>query len=304
MSPLPRLPGYGGLDLRALNDYARQMGEMTKAQQDKLQAAADKLRGTPAQIDLSPLMALADSWNKTNLAQGYQRPMSKAELERQAMAIEQGAADVGMQGLKGQMDVAKTKLDLQAHAQDMAMKQAMNEQELAIRQQEANIKAMGAKAGGIPSADQFKAGGFAKRMMMSEAVVDNLMKNTGYDPTTFGQSLASATPKLLGGNKALGVQGQQFDQAKRNFVSAVLRRESGAAISDSEFKNEDIKYFPQYGDSPEVIEQKRQARGQAIASMAAEAGNAMNAIPSVAIGTAPTVDVNTGKPWEKYGSKK
>jgi len=36
-----------------------------------------------------------------------------------------------------------------------------------------------------------------------------------------------------------------FEQAKKNFVNAVLRLESGAVISPSEFTNADKQYFPQ-----------------------------------------------------------
>jgi hypothetical protein len=50
---------------------------------------------------------------------------------------------------------------------------------------------------------------------------------------------------------------QKFDQAKRDFVNAVLRRESGAAISQSEFDNANKQYFPQPGDTPERIAEKR-----------------------------------------------
>lgn len=57
---------------------------------------------------------------------------------------------------------------------------------------------------------------------------------------------------------------QQLDQAKRNFVTAILRRESGAAISSSEFDTADKQYFPQIGDSNAVIEQKAQNRDLAI----------------------------------------
>ena len=65
---------------------------------------------------------------------------------------------------------------------------------------------------------------------------------------------------------------QKLDQAKRDFVNAVLRRESGAAINKDEFDNANVQYFPQPGDSPQVIEQKRQNRTNAIASMKASAG--------------------------------
>jgi hypothetical protein len=64
--------------------------------------------------------------------------------------------------------------------------------------------------------------------------------------------------------------GQQLDQAKRDFVNAVLRRESGAVIADSEFDNADKQYFPQVGDSKDVIEQKARNRAVAIEGMKAD----------------------------------
>ena len=72
---------------------------------------------------------------------------------------------------------------------------------------------------------------------------------------------------------------QQFEQAKRDFVNATLRRESGAVISDSEFANADKQYFPQPGDGPEVIAQKRRNREIAIAGIGAAAGPAMPKTP-------------------------
>jgi len=53
-------------------------------------------------------------------------------------------------------------------------------------------------------------------------------------------------------------------QAKRQFINSVLRKESGAAIGPDEFKAANLQYFPQPGDSPEVIKQKEQARKTAI----------------------------------------
>lgn len=69
---------------------------------------------------------------------------------------------------------------------------------------------------------------------------------------------------------------QQMEQAQRNFVTAVLRQESGAAISASEFETEQKKYFPQPGDSQAVIEQKRKSRQTAIGNMMMNAGRDEN----------------------------
>jgi hypothetical protein len=65
---------------------------------------------------------------------------------------------------------------------------------------------------------------------------------------------------------------QKAQQAKLNFMSATLRKESGAAISPSEYDAEDRKYFPQPGDSQGVIDQKRQARDLAIQTLRVQAG--------------------------------
>ena len=65
---------------------------------------------------------------------------------------------------------------------------------------------------------------------------------------------------------------QQTDQARRNFITAVLRKESGAVISPSEFANEEKKYFPQIGEGKKVIQQKQEARELAIKALETQAG--------------------------------
>jgi len=82
-------------------------------------------------------------------------------------------------------------------------------------------------------------------------------------------ALINPLPGVLGGPSA---EQQQVDQARRNFITAVLRQESGAAIAASEFANEEKKYFPQVGDTAEVIAQKQKARELAIKAMNIQAG--------------------------------
>ena len=57
---------------------------------------------------------------------------------------------------------------------------------------------------------------------------------------------------------------RQARQAQREFVNAILRRESGAVISPTEFASAAQQYFPQPGDGPEVLAQKRAARQRAL----------------------------------------
>ena len=83
------------------------------------------------------------------------------------------------------------------------------------------------------------------------------------------RSTFNILPSVTGGPSA---EQQQTEQARRNFVSAVLRKESGAAIGVDEYKNEERKYFPQAGDTDAVIKQKQKARELAIEALKAQAG--------------------------------
>lgn len=67
-------------------------------------------------------------------------------------------------------------------------------------------------------------------------------------------------------------QAQSLAQAQRDFVNAVMRLESGATISPSEFANASQQYFPQPGDSPQVIAQKKNNREMAIEGLSKLAG--------------------------------
>ena len=83
-------------------------------------------------------------------------------------------------------------------------------------------------------------------------------------------SVVNSLPSALGGPNA---NQQRAEQAQRNFVNAILRQESGAAIGASEFENARKQYFPQPGDTPEVIAQKAANRKTAIAGLARSAGS-------------------------------
>lgn len=63
---------------------------------------------------------------------------------------------------------------------------------------------------------------------------------------------------------------QRVEQAQRDFINSILRRESGAAIAESEFSNARKQYFPQAGDGKAVIEQKARNRQLAIDGLQAE----------------------------------
>jgi len=111
---------------------------------------------------------------------------------------------------------------------------------------------------------------YGGRMEMAEAT---LSATEGVGTDLF-QSLAAQVP--IFGNAIISPEFQQYDQARKNFVNAILRRESGAAIAESEFENANKQYFPQPFDDPATINQKRLNRQLATRLMLASAGEGQN----------------------------
>lgn len=97
---------------------------------------------------------------------------------------------------------------------------------------------------------------------------DKILQNTNFDPT----SVEGVRRTGMIGNFFASPETQKALQAQRDFVNATLRQESGAAISDSEFNNAQKQYFPQPGDSAEVIAQKAANRKTVISGFARQAG--------------------------------
>jgi hypothetical protein len=85
-----------------------------------------------------------------------------------------------------------------------------------------------------------------------------ILNETEMQGTEMGNALLNKVPLL--GNYLKTVEGQRYEQAKGNFLLALLRKESGAKIGDEEIEQGDAQYFPQPGDSAAVVAQKKQNR--------------------------------------------
>jgi hypothetical protein len=137
---------------------------------------------------------------------------------------------------------------------------------------------------------QGNATAFGMRMMESNKILTDLeklgKKDTGVIKGAVGAtvglipflgdkledmsgSVFNALPSVLGG---LSPEQQQVAQARINFITALLRKESGAAIGASEFATAEKNYFPKPGDDAKTIAQKQQARETAIKAMQVQAG--------------------------------
>lgn len=118
--------------------------------------------------------------------------------------------------------------------------------------------------------NQYKAGGFARRAEIAMQDFQALPPDIG---SRTRDRFYQAAPAELQPSEF-----QVLDNLKNNFISAVLRKESGAVISPSEFEKEDKKYFAQPGETEEVRLKKARLRQQAINNLKAEAGGAYGQI--------------------------
>lgn len=131
------------------------------------------------------------------------------------------------------------------------------------------------------SGPQALAATYGRRMEKADQVMREL-EEKGYDRSnTVNAAFESMLPEAL-----LNENRKKQNQAEDNFLNAVLRRESGAAISDSERESGSKQYFNRSGDSAEVKLQKAQNRAQAVLGLKTESGRAWDQIPQ-----APTPQV-------------
>lgn len=123
--------------------------------------------------------------------------------------------------------------------------------------------------GKAPTDAERIAAGFYNRLLDANAVFKSIESQiTKYNPVWY-------TAQKVAPNMFKNPVVQQQEQAERNFVNAILRRESGAVISKEEFANAALQYFPQPGDSAEVLEQKKKNRETVTNNMQMSAGNAL-----------------------------
>ncbi len=76
------------------------------------------------------------------------------------------------------------------------------------------------------------------------------------------------------GNSLVSAERQQAEQSGREVLSAILRKDTGAAITNQEMDIYGEMYLPQAGDSEEVLNQKAEARTRALASIRGGLGTA------------------------------
>ena len=122
----------------------------------------------------------------------------------------------------------------------------------------------GGSGGGKITEQQGKVVGYSSRI--TDAMMD--------DMDIYDSALASYPDRLLGkdptGYARGAFQSKEFqiaDSLKQQFITPIIRIDTGAAIQNWETQLYDQMYFPQPGDGEEVIKLKRKARRLALGGM-------------------------------------
>jgi len=131
-------------------------------------------------------------------------------------------------------------------------------------------------AGKAPTEAQTRDNLFASRADAADKIINAL----GSKPSIVGAAMQNniAGFPVIGGATAAGQnyflspETRQYNQAKRSFINAVLRKESGAVIGKDEFESADRQYFPQPNDDAVTIQQKAADRRRQIEGIALGAG--------------------------------
>jgi hypothetical protein len=210
-------------------------------------------------VDLSPLMALSDAWTGSKLSNAYQAPESSQDKYAQL---------VNMQAKIGQAERGITDDEMKLLA-TLGDRQSAQERIAAMKENKR------------PTAEQFKAATFAKRMDLAEDTFTNV------NPGLMTSRSAALQKTKFFPSELMNEDVKKVDQAERNFINAILRRESGAAISADEFSNARMQYFPQPGDTEELLAQKKANRDIVRESFRVEGAGAYDSMPTIKPTQAP-----------------
>jgi hypothetical protein len=247
---------------------AQAMQVMDQARQAQLRAA--QLGRTQAEQKKVELSVAQEEDLRSELAS---LPPNATEAEVMAVVTKYGSADKVLATLQAsqsrttateaKIEAAKLVADAKVEA---ARQQGATQVQLAqmAAQSRQELAQLAASLKGEKPLTEFqgKSLTFGTRAAEAHSILNNL-------ENTYNTLSANYLPSFV--NSA---EGQKAQQAQNNFVNAVLRQESGAAINSSEFENARKQYFPQPGDSQAVLDQKRQNRETVIKGFSRQAGPA------------------------------
>jgi hypothetical protein len=255
--------------------------EQTKAAKDVVATIYDDAslnRAKPILMKIAPDMPIPDAFdptwkeNTTLTAEGFTRK-AEAELNR---GVTMRGQDITMRGQD--MTDKRTREEGAANRGVQYSAQNLTKQRLDF-DRSGGVAAVNAKNGTTTPKNEKLTEGMRNNAMYAQRMTaaEKLLEGTTEQKPGVMETIAGSTPLVgseIGANQFRSADRQKAVQAQRDWVRAKLRKESGAAIGVDEMNQEISTYFPQIGDSPEVIAQKKIAREQATQGLIQSSGSA------------------------------
>lgn len=135
-------------------------------------------------------------------------------------------------------------------------------------------------AGRPPTTDQRRAGSLYSRGMGAFRTMEELIQSRAGNAPGLG-SRVQDVPVV--GNFLASGEDQQYRAVSKEVLAAILRRDTGAAVTDDEFEQYSQMYIPRPGDKPETVRLKLTAAKRSLEAMGTEAGATMPASPDATI---------------------
>jgi hypothetical protein len=125
--------------------------------------------------------------------------------------------------------------------------------------------------------DESKAGSHYKTGVAANAELEGLGNVPAEDSgvSSFASGITGPIGEGMTGavaNSFVSAKRQQFKNSASALINAFNRRDSGAQISASEWRNAEELYIPKYGDDEKTVAQKALRRKRKLESIAGEAG--------------------------------
>ncbi|MGL5963119.1 MAG: hypothetical protein ACRCZ2_01775 [Fusobacteriaceae bacterium] len=229
-------------------------------------------------IETGDNKVLSDPMEKKMKMQAYQ--MGQEQLQTAMRANDPAAIQYQQDRQNWQDQMTMKQMENQTLFQNENLKIAQAQLGLSQQKLEIEAKAAAAKAAQAPKYNEAlsKAENHYLRARQGLSNYQETEKrfNIDYSSQGFGKKFADAATidMIFSGNakaemmaRSVNHEAAEIVNAEREWLAPVLRKDSGAAISQGEWKTTGEVYFPRPGDSPDRIAQKQQSREVATLAM-------------------------------------
>lgn len=243
----------------------------------QLNLVKDRLTGEEAKR----AKALEYALNKEKDIIDEQKATKKAIVEMTLTALSSGAPQSVIDAASRATDTLSAAKILGRYSPETLKYELLKQQIKTEKAQQSKIYADIASSklpggGKPPTEGQIASAGYADRIQQANSIIDAktpILQNLNYAQFKLLESKSQLANKLLTPDQ------RQAAQAIRNFITAKLRKESGAAISPTEFEDARLQYFPALGDDAATLAQKKSLRESVLNNLITGSGSAYNPTP-------------------------